>query len=121
MFCTRLLLKIPIKLIESELKESFILGSGPGGQAINKTRSCVQLKHIPTGITVQTQRFREMHLNRNEARKLLIDKLDVHFNGSESKRQLKIDKIRKQKANKERKARKKYGTDNKDDNRDDSN
>ncbi|XP_060529608.1 mitochondrial translation release factor in rescue [Cylas formicarius] len=33
-----------------DLKEQFVRGSGPGGQKINKTASCVVLKHIPTGI-----------------------------------------------------------------------
>ena len=41
------------KLHESELEESFIKGSGPGGQSVNKTSNCVQLKHLPTGIVVK--------------------------------------------------------------------
>ena len=40
-------------LIESELEERFIRGSGPGGQKINKTSNCVMLKHLPTGIVVK--------------------------------------------------------------------
>ena len=32
-----------------------IIGSGPGGQKINKTSSTAQLRHIPTGITVKNQ------------------------------------------------------------------
>lgn len=42
-----------IVLEDSDLVEKFIKGSGPGGQAINKRVSCVELKHIPTGILVQ--------------------------------------------------------------------
>jgi protein subunit release factor B len=38
------------KLKEEELDEQFIKGSGPGGQAVNKTNSCVMLLHKPTGI-----------------------------------------------------------------------
>lgn len=30
-----------------------IKGGGPGGQAINKTNNCVQLRHIPTGIIIK--------------------------------------------------------------------
>ena len=37
---------------EDELQESFIKGSGPGGQAVNKRSNSVQLKHLPTGIVV---------------------------------------------------------------------
>jgi len=38
------------RLNESDLEEKFVRGSGPGGQKINKTSSCVQLKHVPTGM-----------------------------------------------------------------------
>jgi protein subunit release factor A len=34
---------------EKEIEEKAIKGSGPGGQAINKTHNCCQIKHIPTG------------------------------------------------------------------------
>ena len=40
-------------LIESEIEESFIKGSGPGGQSVNKSSNCVQLKHLPTGIIIK--------------------------------------------------------------------
>ena len=35
---------------ESELEERFVLGSGKGGQKVNKTASCVWLKHPASGI-----------------------------------------------------------------------
>jgi hypothetical protein len=34
------------RVAESELEEKFIKGGGPGGQKINKTNSCVYLKHV---------------------------------------------------------------------------
>jgi len=34
---------------EKDIEEKAIKGSGPGGQAINKTQNCCQIKHIPTG------------------------------------------------------------------------
>ena len=40
-------------LIENEIEESFIKGSGPGGQSVNKSSNCVQLKHLPTGIIIK--------------------------------------------------------------------
>ena len=40
-------------LLEEELDERFVRGSGPGGQSVNKTSNCVCLKHIPTGIFVK--------------------------------------------------------------------
>jgi protein subunit release factor B len=42
-----------IVLKNEELVETFVKGSGPGGQCINKRSSCVDLRHIPTGIRVQ--------------------------------------------------------------------
>lgn len=36
-------------LKEQDLEEQFVKGSGPGGQKINKTSSCVVLKHLPSG------------------------------------------------------------------------
>lgn len=46
------LIDLPI-LNEDDLEEQFVRGSGPGGQATNKTSNCVVLKHIPSGIVVK--------------------------------------------------------------------
>ncbi|XP_018651243.1 hypothetical protein Smp_079810 [Schistosoma mansoni] len=70
---------------ECDLSEMAVLGSGPGGQSINKTANCVVLKHIPTGIVVKCQDSRELERNRILARQRLNDKLDVHFNGENSR------------------------------------
>lgn len=72
------------KLNEHDLEESFVRGSGPGGQATNKTSNCVVLKHRPTGITVKCHLHRMAHENRKEARRLLINKLDNLLNGEKS-------------------------------------
>lgn len=58
---------------EEDLHESFILGSGSGGQKINKTNSCVFLKHIPSGLQVKCQESRSREANRQLARELLCD------------------------------------------------
>lgn len=49
--------KIEIELNEQDLIESFVKGSGNGGQKINTTSNCVDLKHIPTGIRVQVKKI----------------------------------------------------------------
>lgn len=103
--------KLPVVLLENELEEKFIKGSGHGGQAINKAMSCVQLKHIPTGLMVETQRFRELMNNRKEARKLLAIKLDNLLNGEQSKEALAIEKIKRNLAKKRQRAKKKYQKD----------
>lgn len=62
---------------ESDLLERFIKGSGPGGQKINKTASCVFLQHRPTGIEVKCQEARSLPLNRLEARRRLCQVLEA--------------------------------------------
>ena len=53
---------------EQDLEESFVRGSGRGGQKVNKTNNCVYLKHIPTGIAVKCHVDRSRELNRFLAR-----------------------------------------------------
>ena len=89
-------------IFEEDLQEKFVLGSGPGGQKINKTASCVYLKHEPTGIEIKCQRERSRELNRYLARKELCDRIDEIKNGVESKRQQAMEKIRRQKRQKTR-------------------
>ena len=43
----------PVVLFESDLEEKFVRGFGKGGQKVNKTSNCVELKHLPTGISVK--------------------------------------------------------------------
>ncbi len=61
---------------EDDLVERFIVGSGRGGQKLQKTSSCVYLKHIPTGIEIKCQSTRSREGNRNLARLQLCDRLD---------------------------------------------
>jgi len=92
-----------LEIREEDLVEKFITGSGSGGQKINKTSSCVYLKHEPTGIEIKCQRERSRELNRYLARKELCDRIDEIKNGILSKRQQEIEKIRRQKRQKSRK------------------
>ena len=93
----RLFSRIPIDINESDLEERFVRGSGPGGQAVNKTNNKVQLRHIPTGHMVQCHETRDRSSNRKIARKLLALKLDHILNGENSKLALKQEKIRRRK------------------------
>jgi len=85
----------------------FIVGSGKGGQKINKTSSCVILKHVPTGMIVKCQKHREQSKNRLSAYKLLILKIEDQVKGADSDRSKRIFKIRKQKQRRSKKAKEK--------------
>lgn len=92
---------------ESDLIEKFILGSGSGGQKINKTSSCVYLKHIPSGIELKCQWERSRELNRYRARKELCDRLEESVFKEKSKRQMAFEKIRRQKRRRSKRAQEK--------------
>ncbi len=94
-------------LNENDLVEKFILGSGSGGQKINKTSSCVYLKHLPTGIEIKCQRERSRELNRYYARQDLCDKIEEQVFQEKSKRQQEFEKIRRQKRRKSRRQKQK--------------
>ena len=92
-----------IGVSEQDLVEKFIRGSGSGGQKINKTSSCVYLRHEPTGIEIKCQKTRSQSLNRYHARKLLCDRLEEIKLGKESAKQQEAERIRRQKRRRSRK------------------
>lgn len=106
------LLKSPLPprrvLLDSDLIENFLKGSGPGGQKINKTSSAVQLKHIPTGIVVKYQDTRSRSLNRKNARKILQDRLEELELGDDARTRVKAREKSKKKASSDKKKRRKY-------------
>ena len=81
---------------EDDLEERFITGSGKGGQKVNKTASCVYLKHGPSGIEVKCQRDRSQAMNRYFARRELCDKLAEQRDGEKTRRRQEQEKIRRQ-------------------------
>ena len=92
---------------ESDLRETFIRSSGPGGQKVNKTSSCVQLVHIPTGIAVKCQRERSQAMNRFLARRLLLDRIEKLQRGVVEAEKDRAEKIRRQKRKRSKRAREK--------------
>lgn len=92
---------------ENDLDEKFIRSGGPGGQNVNKVATCVQLKHIPTGITVKIQDDRSQGVNRFLARRSLVSKIQEHMSDKPTKEQLKILKIQKQKKRRKRRTKSK--------------
>lgn len=92
---------------EKDIVEKFIRSSGHGGQNVNKTATCVYLKHIPTGIEVKCMKDRSQSINRFLARRELVNKIDG-LSGQLSSEDMKREKIRKQKAKSKKRAGVKY-------------
>jgi protein subunit release factor B len=84
-------------LYEKDIEEKFVRSGGPGGQRVNKTSSCVQLTHRPSGLTVKMQKSRTQRLNRYYARRRLCEMLENKLLGKESPEAKRLSKIRKQK------------------------
>jgi len=91
---------------EKDIEEKFIRSSGRGGQKVNKTSTCVYLRHIPTGIEVKWMRERSQSLNRFLARRELVRRIE-RVSGLRTT-DLKIEKARKQKSKRKKRAKLKY-------------
>ena len=98
---------VRLKIKAADIEEQFIRGSGAGGQKINKTNSCVWLKHVPTGVEVKCQDYRGREVNRRRAYKLLVLKIEARVLGKRSVMAQKLFKMRKQKKHRSRKAKEK--------------
>ena len=89
-------------ILESDIEERFVLGSGKGGQKVNKSATKVQLKYNKYNLNIVCQKSRSRENNRFFARRLLCEKVEELLHGKQSKGQLKIEKIRKQKKRRKR-------------------
>jgi protein subunit release factor B len=92
---------------ESDLEERFVRSGGPGGQNVNKVSSCVILVHVPSGITVRCQEERSQAMNRYRARQRLAERLEEKILGAASAKRQAIERIRRQKRRRGRRAREK--------------
>lgn len=92
---------------DSDLEEKFIRAQGKGGQKVNKSATCVYLKHKPTGIEIKCQRERSQALNRFLARRILVEKLERMVLGKEEEEKQRIEKIRRQKRKRSKRAKEK--------------
>lgn len=96
-----------LRIYEKDIEESFIRSQGRGGQKVNKSSTCVYLKHIPTGIEVKCQKGRTQGLNRYYARQLLYAKIDRIIKGKKSEEEQRVSKIRRQKRKRSKRAKEK--------------
>lgn len=94
---------------EEDIAESFIRSSGKGGQHVNKTSSCVYLRHLPTGLEVKCGTDRSQSVNRFLARRELLEKI-ARLRGEATPRDKEMAAAAKRKAKKRKRAKLKYGT-----------
>ena len=89
-------------VFEEDLEESFILGSGPGGQKVNKTSSTVRLYHEPSKLTIKYGLTRSREMNRWLARRELAEKILEKEQSILSKRRQEQERVRRQKRRRSR-------------------
>ena len=92
---------------EEDIEEKFVRSSGSGGQKVNKTSTCVCLRHIPTGIEVKCMRERSQSLNRFLARRELVEKIAKTL-GQVSLVDTKMEKMKRRKVKRRKRSRLKY-------------
>jgi len=92
-------------ITDDTLLEKFVQGSGSGGQKVNKTASCVYLKHLSSGTEVKCQQQRSRELNRYIARRELCERLEEVRDGKKSAKTQAREKIRRQKRRRSRRSK----------------
>ena len=92
---------------EGDLEERFVHASGRGGKHVNKSSSCVYLKHTPTGVEVKCMEARSQSLNRFLARRYLLEKVEALAGGVTAK-DAEAEKLKRQKARRKRRSGAKY-------------
>lgn len=64
-----------VAIPEGDLEITFMHAGGPGGQHVNKRETAVRVRHIPSGLTVRSERHRSQVQNKETALEILRGKL----------------------------------------------
>ncbi|HAM50839.1 MAG TPA: peptide chain release factor-like protein [Nitrospiraceae bacterium] len=83
-----------LNIQEKDILEKFVRSSGKGGQKVNKTSTCVYLKHIPTGMEVKCMKDRSQSINRFLARRELLEVIE-QCSGHLTDKDIRREKLRK--------------------------
>jgi len=67
--------QVEVQIPDADLEISVMRSSGPGGQSVNTTDSCVRIVHKPTGIAVKCMVEKSQHKNKAHAMRILRAKL----------------------------------------------
>ena len=92
---------------EKDIEERFVRSSGRGGQKVNKTSTCVYLRHIPTGFEIKCMKERSQSLNRFLARRELVMRMERGL-GLPTPGDRLMDKARRKESKRKKRARLKY-------------
>jgi len=92
---------------EGDLQETFIRSSGPGGQKVNKTATCVYLVHVPSGMSVKCQKTRSQAMNRFLARRIFLERMERLQKGQANAERKRIEKLKRQKRKRSKRAKEK--------------
>ena len=85
-----------LRLDAADFEEKFSRSSGPGGQHVNKVSTAVQLRHVPTGVSVTVQDTRSQSWNRQLAWDRLLDAIERARREERAARRAEIEKRRRQ-------------------------
>lgn len=96
-----------LEIAQKDLIIKAILGSGRGGQKVNKTSSTIYIKHLPSGIEVKCGRSRSQELNKYYALHSLCEKLEKITKDIATQKDKETAKIRRQKQRRTRRRQQK--------------